>query len=158
MVLANAEETWKHVAKNVLLLHQEDIDFLSTKRIRNINFFRKSMDFQRLENAVGAKDGLYYDLEDFFEFMISHTPSSDDLMLLTHAEYCDISYSTIQAAFEVITMKSSTSPNPDVNSNVTNPVATQGLAAPTNTTPASHKSYSHIVPSLIRTVNFYLLL
>ena len=108
------------------------------------------MYFQRVENAVGAKDGLYYDLEDFFEYMISHTPLKNDLILLTHAEYCDIPYSIIQATFEVITIKLSTSDNPGDSYNVTNPVATQGLAAPTNKTPASHNSYSHIVPSLSR--------
>ena len=63
----NAEDTWKHVAKNILLLPQKNIDLLHKKRICYINFFCKSMDFDRLENAVGAKDGMYYELEDFFK-------------------------------------------------------------------------------------------
>ena len=165
MVIANAEETWKHVAENILLPHQEDIEFLNKKRICIINFFRKSMDFQRLENTIGTKDGLYYDLEDLYKYMIIHTPSNDDLMLLTHADYCDISYSAIQAAFEVATMKSSTTASPGVSSHVpnfaTNPVATQGnnkasqgSTAPPTRLQTSQNSYSHIVPSLIRTVDF----
>ena len=156
MVLANAEETWRHVATNILLLPQEDIDLLNKKRIRNINFFRKSMDFERLETAVGAKDGLYYDLEDFFKYMVGHTPTNDELMLLTHAEYCDISYTTIQAAFEVVTMKSPSSPNPNVSTNVAQSVTTptQNQGTPKHRNAPSHNSYNHVIPSLIRTVDF----
>ena len=149
MVLTNAEDTWKHVAENILMLHKDDIEFLNKKRIRNINFFRKSMDFERLENAVGAKDGLYYDLEDFFKYMISHTPSNDDLMLLTHDEYCDISYSNIQTAFELITMKYPSPRTTGVSTHANQPVETN---QPTQRSPIA--THDHIVPSLIRTVDF----
>ena len=62
---ANLTETWTHVVKNVLLLEDEDKAFLSKKRIRPINFFRKTLVVHRLETAVGSKDGLYFELEDF---------------------------------------------------------------------------------------------
>ena len=41
MVIANAEEKWEHVAENILLLPQEDIEFQNKKKIRNIIFFER---------------------------------------------------------------------------------------------------------------------
>ena len=141
----NAEDTWKHVAKNILLLPQKNIDLLHKKRICYINFFCKSMDFDRLENAVGAKDGMYYELEDFFKYMVINTPSNNELMLLTHDEYCAISYSTIQAALEEITMKSSPSPTKGISTNATQPNtrATQGSAVQTHQNATSQQLQSH---------------
>ena len=145
----NAEEAWQHVAKNILLLPQEDIDWLQKKRIRSINFFRKSMDLERLVNAVGAKDGLYYELEDFFKYMVVNTPTNDELMLLTHEEYCTISYSTIQDALEQITKKSSSTPIKGISTNANQP----NFNVP-QSQHMSPQSYSHIFPSMIRTVDF----
>ena len=148
MVLANAEETWQHVAKNLLLLPQEDIEFLHKKRIRTIMFFRKGKDFDRLANAVGTKDGLYYDLEDFYSYMITHKPSNDDLMLLTHDEYSNIAYDEVQPKNLTSTASSSKSNS----TNATQPK--QASTVPTRPIVTSINSYSHIVPSLVRTVDF----
>ena len=124
------------------------------------------MDFERLANVIESKDGSYYALEDFFRYMISHIPTNDDLMLMTHADYCNISYSDIQTTFEAVTMKSSTTASrgfsPHVTAVLTNSVATQGHI-PDSTAPKlklfphvnlTQNNYSHIVPSLIQTVDF----
>ena len=86
------------------------------------------MDFNRLANAIESKDGLYYALDDFFRYMICHVPTNNDLMLMTHADYCNISYSDRQAAFEAAAMKSSSTASrgvsPTVTAGATNSVTT----------------------------------
>ena len=158
---ANATDTWTHIVKNVLLLEDEDIQLLTKKRIRNENFFRKTLDITRLETAVGSKDGLFFELEDFFKYMIGHQPTNDELMLLTHQYYCDIPHSVIQSAYEVATssmsMQSKTQ-NRVVTPNVTmssNPIQSQtGTASIFSRINISAPTYGHINPSSIRTVDF----
>ena len=104
------------------------------------------MDFDSLANAIESKDGLYYALEDFFRYMISHVPTNDNLMLMTHANYCNISYLDIQTAFEAVTMKSSTTAfrdfSPHVTAGATSLVAAQGCI-PDSTAPKL-KLFSHV--------------
>ena len=58
---ASATDTLTHIVENVLLLDDEDIQLLAKKIIRNVNFFRKTLDITRLETALGSKDGLFFD-------------------------------------------------------------------------------------------------
>ena len=161
---ANANETWTHVAKSVLLLEDEDIALLSKKRIRTINFFRKTLDVRRLETAVGSKDGLFFELEDFFKYMIGHQPSNDDLMMLTHQDYCDIPQTVVQTAYEIAVSSTSTkTTGTSVPSNVTvqtqkvsvqNPTVVPSQTPRFNNVDLNTQTYAHVTPNIIRTVDF----
>ena len=88
--------------------------------------------------------------------MVINTPSNNELMLLTRDKYCAISYATIQAALEEITMKSFPSPTKGITTYVTQPNthATQGSAVQMRQNATSTNSCSHIIPNLICTVDF----
>ena len=137
---SSSVSTWEHVTQTVLGLSQDDIAFLHKKRIRSINFFRKSMDVQRLETTLGIKDGLYYELEDFLKYMIVNRPSNDELLEMTHEYYNDLSQDAIQTAYEVETATR----EPDA----------EDKSPHTHLNNANTQDYSHIIPSLIRTVDF----
>jgi len=154
---------WTHVVKNVLLLEDEDIALLSKKRICNVNFFRKTLDVCRLETAVGSKDGLFFELEDFFKYMIGHQPTNDDLMTLTHQDYCNIPQSVVQTAYEVAVSSNSMQPTAPSVPNVTVTTDRASVQAPTAVpSPAQRfnhvnlacETYSHVAPNMIRSVDF----
>ena len=94
-------ETWEHVAKQILLLDEEEIALLKAKRIRKMSFFNNMETVDRLSAIVTEKDGLFYELEGFCRYIIGHKPSNADLMRMTEIEYREIPRSTIKMAYEL---------------------------------------------------------
>ena len=121
------------------------------------------MDIQRLEMTLGSKDGLFFELEDFFKYMIGHQPTNDELMLLTHHDYCDIFQTVVQAAYEVAISAQSaqsqnnTSSNANVSVNATifsvlTPVQA-GTAPQFSHINLSANTHGHVTPAMICTVD-----
>ena len=95
--------------------------------------------------------------------MIGHQPTNDDLMTLTHQDYCNIPQSAVQTAYEVAVSSNSMQPTAPSVPNVTVTTDRASVQAPTvvpspaqrfNHVNLSSQTYLHVTPNMIHTVDF----